>query len=142
MKSIRLIIFLIGISFLSASAQAPKLVYGKYTWFEGLAKAKAEGKFFLMYISQTNCEYCKELDKTTMTDKNLILFLNQKFVLARHKVSTTYGGAIALDYHLTTTPALMVQNPNLEGEPLILYGVKDAATLQKELEDYIKSEKK
>lgn len=137
MKKFGLLILLIGISFSSASAQKPKLTYGKYTWFEGLKKAKAEGKMFLMYISQSNCEYCKELDKSLKNNKAVIKFLNENFVLARHKVSTNYGAAVALDYHLSTTPALMLQNPDSEAEPLILYGMNDAATLQKELEKFI-----
>lgn len=139
MKPFPIILFFLGVSFFTASAQKPGLKYNKYTWYEGVIQAREQGKFFFMYISQKNCEYCKELDRTTMTDPGLIKFLNEKFVLARHHVSSAYGRAFALDFHLQTTPALVVQNPKSQKPPLIIYGVKDAKTLMQELTAYISS---
>jgi thioredoxin-related protein len=137
----RLILLLVfSISFVSAMGQK-SIRYNKYSWFEGVSKAREDSKFFLMYISQPGCEYCKELDGKTLRDPSLIKFLNDNFVLVRHQVTSAYGRAIALDYHLSTTPALMIQNPKSDKKPLILYGVKDAEALRKELEDYIQSEK-
>ena len=140
MKVSRVILLVVfSISLVTAMGQK-SIKYDKYSWFEGLGKAKEEGKFFLMYISQPGCEYCKELDGKTLKDPSLIQFLNEHFILTRHQVTSAYGRAIALDYHLSTTPALMVQNPQSDKKPLVLYGVKNAEALRKELEDYIKSE--
>jgi len=135
-----ILLFFFGISFVSAIGQK-SIRYSKYSWFEGISKAKEDGKFFLMYISQPGCEYCKELDGKTLKDPALIKFLTDNFILTRHQVTSTYGRAIALDYHLSTTPALMVQNPISDKKPLIIYRVKNADGLRKELEGYIKSEK-
>lgn len=134
-----ILLFFFIVSSVSAVGQK-SIKYNKYSWFEGVSKAKEEGKFFLMYISQPGCEYCKELDGKTLKDPFLIKFLTDNFILTRHQVTSTYGRAIALDYHLSTTPALMVQNPISDKKPLIIYGVKDAEGLRKELEEYIKSD--
>ena len=137
MKAFPLSLLFAGLSLCTARAQKSALRYNRYTWYEGIAKARDEGKFFLMYIGQKGCEYCKEFDHTTMTDTSLIRFLNEKFVLARHQVSSAYGRAFALDFHLSTTPALLVQNPQSEKDPLVLYGVRDAATLRRALSGYL-----
>lgn len=134
---LRLIFLFLGLSFLTVRAQKSRPVYNRYTWYEGIAKARDEGKFFLMYISQKGCEYCKEFDHAAMQDTALVRFLNEKFVLARHQVSSAYGRAFALDFHLSTTPALLVQNPQSEKDPLILYGVRDTATLRQALSAYL-----
>lgn len=132
--------FLLLFSVWTVSAQkAP--VYGKYTWFEGIEKARSENRFFLMFISQKNCAYCKELDKSLLLNPQAVAFLNEKFVMARHHVSTPYGRAFALDFHLQTTPALVLQNPQTENEPLILYGMTDAAALKARLETFLETGK-
>lgn len=137
MKIIRFICFLLLVSSVSVSAQKTTLKFNKYTWFEGLDKAKEQNKFFLTFVTQKGCDYCKELKEKTFTDPNLIAFLNEKFVLATHDVASKYGRALVIDHHLSTTPALLVQNPNSEKRPLIIYGVKDAETLKKELEELL-----
>lgn len=137
MKIVRSLFFFILLSSLTATAQQPGLKYGKYTWYEGLDKAKAEGKCFFLYISQKGCQYCKELDKSLAANPGVIAFLTQKFVLARHQVSTPYGRAVVMDMRLQTTPALVVQNPLSDKEPLVLYGITNAEALRKELETYL-----
>lgn len=116
-------------------------VYGKYSWYEGLDKAKAEGKSFFVFVSQKGCTYCKELDKSLAANPAVIAYLQEKFVLARHSVSTPYGMALVMDYKLQTTPALMVQNPLWPEDPLILYGITDAPTLRTKLEEYLAGKK-
>lgn len=116
MKTLSLIPLFLFLCLSTALAQKGAPVYGKYTWYEGLEKARTEGKSFFVFISQKGCAYCKELDKSLIANPAVVAFLQEKFVLARHSVSTPYGKALAIDYKLQTTPALMVQNPLWEEE--------------------------
>lgn len=140
MKPFRLILFFFCLAATPASAQKVP-VYGKYTWYEGLDTARSEGKSLLVYISQKACSYCKELDKNLAADAAMLAFLQEKFVLVRHSISTPYGKAFSIDYRLQTTPALIVQNPLWPENPLILYSVTDVPTLRKELEKYLAGNK-
>ena len=136
MKTLRLIPFFLCLTVWVASAQKTP-VYGKYSWYEGLEKARSEGKSLFVYISQKGCSYCKELDKSLAANPAVVAFLEEKFVLVRHSTSTPYGKAFTLDNHLQTTPALIIQNPAWPEDPLILYGILDASVLRKELEKYL-----
>lgn len=140
MKTLQIFLLFISFAVLGASAQkAP--VYGKYTWYEGLDKARSEGKSFFVFVSQKGCAYCKELDKNLAANPAVLTFLQEKFVLARHSTSTPYGKALAMDYKLQTTPALIVQNPLWEEDPLILYGMSDPLVLRAKLEAYLSGKK-
>ena len=135
-------VFLFLLSLLTIAALPPHgPKYGKYTWYEGLDKAKAENKSFFLYISQKGCPYCRHLDQSLEQNPETVAFLEQNFVLARHSVSTPYGLAVVMDMQLKTTPALVIQHPLSEKEPLILYGITDADTLKTELQKFLASSK-
>lgn len=136
-KRLFLLFVFAGIFPAITTAQKAKPLYKKYTWYAGLAKAKEEKKLFLTYIAQNNCSYCKELDKNIKKDTALVRFMNQHFIMAKHNASQTYGKAIVYDYYLSTTPAIMLQYPDSEKDPKILYGIQNAADLRKALEDFI-----
>ena len=136
MKTWFLSFLLLGL--LTGAAWGQKLpVYGKYTWYEGLEKARSEGKSLFVYVGQKGCSYCKALDKSLEQNPDVAAFIQEKFVPVRHSTATPYGKAMAIDHRLQTTPALMVQNPALPEDPLILYGITDALTLRNALEKYL-----
>lgn len=123
---------------LGYSAMAQKnLKFAKTAWYDALAQAKLEQKSLLFYISQPGCEYCKEFDQVTLKNPELRTFLQKNFVLVKHSVKTKYGEAIARDFHLSSTPAILLQKPDSNKEIRILYNNQDPAAFLIELQKFL-----
>lgn len=133
----------IGVYFLffstGALAQKATVRFKKYTWYQGLTLAKQQNKSLFLYISQPGCDYCKEFNAITLKNRDLVMFLNKHFILIKHSVKTKYGEAIARDYHLQSTPALLLQKPGSAGPPLILYENLNAEELLNKLKAFLDS---
>lgn len=136
MKNIGILLVLL-IGFGSAGMAQKPLKFAKTAWYDALAQAKSEQKSLLFYISQPGCEYCKEFDQVTLKNPELRDFLQKNFVLVKHSVKTKYGEAIARDFHLSSTPAILLQKPDSKKEIRILYNNQNAASFLLELQKFL-----
>ena len=111
-------------SFFAASAQQ-KLHFTRITWYEAILEAKEQNRFVFFYISQPGCDYCREFDKITLKNPEVLELLQSRFITVKHSVSTPYGEAFARDFHLTHTPAVLLLNPRKSEKPDVFGEIYD-----------------
>jgi len=63
------------------SAATPEIKWFSYD--EGLAKAKKEGKHLFIDFTAKWCGYCKKMDKTTFIEPDVVNMLNNDFISVR-----------------------------------------------------------
>lgn len=84
--STRFLLSLIVVSVFSLTGFGPPQGAEKLTWYsfdEGVSKAQKENKQVLVDFYTDWCGWCKEMDKTTYSDRDVISYLNDKFVVIR-----------------------------------------------------------
>ncbi|MFZ7125166.1 MAG: thioredoxin family protein [Desulfobacterales bacterium] len=107
MKHARLIA-LILITLLVLATGAPLATAAKIEnirWFsyeEGFEKAKKEGKKIYILFFSDYCKYCKEMDATTFSDREVVEMLNEEFVAIRVNPDKEYK--IAYKYNIRPVP--------------------------------------
>lgn len=77
-----LLLTLLFVSGVSAAAE----VKGGLVWLDyeaGLSQARKEGKFVLVDFSTTWCRDCKNMDKTTFSDPEVVRRLRSEFITVR-----------------------------------------------------------
>src|ERR1700722_9195026 len=75
--------------------------------------AKAAQKYVLVDVYTDWCRWCKELDKTTYQDSNVIQLLNKSFVCVKLNAETEKQGRQArTEYKVEGFPWILVLNPD------------------------------
>jgi len=59
-----------------------------YAFDKGLAKAQAEGKVLVVDFYTDWCHWCKEMDKQTYSEKNIIKYASDKLIMAKLNAET------------------------------------------------------
>lgn len=91
---------------LAADAATAKAVDQTITWYsydEGLALAKKDGKQIFLHFYADWCHYCKEMKKKTFTSSAVIRYLNDHFISIL--VNTDKNRKITGNYFVRGLPA-------------------------------------
>lgn len=99
--------------------------------------AKAAQKYVLVDVYTDWCRWCKELDKTTYQDSNVVQLLNKSFVCVKLNAETEKQGRQArTEYKVEGFPWILVLNPDgsLRGK---IGGYEEAEPFAKELQQII-----
>ncbi len=110
-----------------------------YSFEEGVALGKAQGRPLYLNFMADWCGYCRKMDKYTYSDTKIIAYLNEHFISI--KVNVDQDGRIAAFYKVRPIPDHVFLNAN--GKPIgraakagyknseefmkLLMAVKDAA---------------
>lgn len=78
-----------------------------------MAKAKAEGKFTVLYFWTTTCPYCRYLDTEVLTDPEVVSDLNRDFVMV--SLDKDREKALSKRYRVNSVPRLVFLDSS--GEP-------------------------
>jgi thioredoxin-related protein len=73
-----------------------------YSYDEGMALGKAEGKKAIISFYANWCQYCRAMDKKTYTDATIVSYLNENFIPI--KVDVERERHIASQYNINPLP--------------------------------------
>ncbi|MBR9860458.1 thioredoxin fold domain-containing protein [bacterium] len=114
MKNIKLILLLcIALPLSSFKTDEPaKLNFEKGELSSFLEKSKKENKILFIDAYATWCGPCKKMDKTTMTDPELVAHFNNNFVNLKADIESTYGKKVQQEYNVRYLPTLLFISPD------------------------------
>ena len=84
-----------------SSAAAAKVRWESYD--EGIARGKKEQKKILVKFHADWCTYCKEMERTTFSDPEIVAYINRYFVPV--SVDTDKQKGLAVRYRVNSLPA-------------------------------------
>jgi thiol:disulfide interchange protein len=101
----------------SAAAPAATESSGGLQWTHDLKQAKEDAKtaqkYVLVDVYTDWCRWCKELDKTTYQDSNVVQLLNKSFICVKLNAETEPQGRKArTEYNVEGFPWILVLNPD------------------------------
>ncbi|MBL0713765.1 MAG: thioredoxin fold domain-containing protein [Desulfosarcina sp.] len=109
MKKLKLLIPILIVSFcLTASlamAGAKQKASSRIKWHnykEGIALAQKQNKQVYLHFYTTWCEYCKEMQSTTLRNPSVVKMLNTDFIAIR--VNTAKNHKVAARYNIRPVP--------------------------------------
>lgn len=70
---------IVALLFLSVFTSASDLKHIN-SFEDGLYLAKKQNKQMMLFIYSTHCPWCKKMERTTLSDSEVIDFINEKFV--------------------------------------------------------------
>lgn len=124
--------------FMTASGSADSLKW--YSFNEGLALARTEGKYVLVDFYTDWCGWCKKMDKETYTNQTVTTVLSKHFILvkvnaedesamATYKQYTVSYPELTAGFGVTGFPSTVFLNP--QGEYLTMVpGYIDAKSMK------------
>lgn len=112
------ILFVCVLTVQTASADTVKW----YSYDEGMALAKQEGKHVYINFHADWCGYCHKMVKNTFKDKSVVAFLNENYISIRlnsdkeRKLARQYGvRGLPENWFLTSTGARVGNKPGYMG---------------------------
>jgi len=112
--------------------QSASINYFAGTLPEALEAAKAQNKPVFIKGYTDWCGYCKLLDRKTLSDDEVVSYLNAHFINIRVNMERADGPEIASKYRINGFPTLLVLSP--AGKELDRFiGYREAGTLKPEL---------
>lgn len=86
--------------------------FSNSSWNDIMKKAKAENKVIFLDIYATWCGPCKQLKKTTFTDKEVGEYFNTHFINATFDAEKGEGRKLAEQYYVSAYPTMLFINPD------------------------------
>tara|TARA_Y100001978_G_C23489419_1_gene335593 strand:+ start:210 stop:656 length:447 start_codon:yes stop_codon:yes gene_type:complete len=137
-KTLLYFIAVVGITAAMAFKPADKITpnadgitFFKGTFDEALKASAEQGKPIFMDSYTTWCYWCKELDKKTFTDADVIAYLNENFINLKMDMEKGEGPKLAQKYNVKGYPTLLFLNS--EGTTIgNIYGFATAESFLKD----------
>lgn len=137
-KTLVLFIAIAGIAASMAFSPAKKqtttaegIVFFKGTFDEALKASAEQKKPIFMDAYTTWCYWCKELDKKTFSDADVVTYLNENFINLKMDMEKGEGPKLAQKYNVAGYPTLLF----LDGQGTVLtsiYGFTNAENFLKD----------
>jgi thioredoxin-related protein len=97
---------------------------------DAVSIAKKENKNIFLFVYSTYCPYCQKMEKTTLSNKKVIEFLNNNYVFTMLNLEID---DIAKKFKPRFTPTTFIVDPKDEQSIYELYGYKNSKQLLSEL---------
>jgi thioredoxin-related protein len=94
--------------------------------------AKKQNKNIFLFVHSTYCPYCEKMKKTTLSNKDVIKFINNKYIFTMLNLEID---DIPEKFKPRFTPTTFIVNPKDEQSIYELYGYKSSKQLLEELKD-------
>lgn len=89
---------------------ADGITFFKGTFDEALKASAEQGKPIFMDAYTTWCHWCKELDKKTFSDAEVVAYLNENFINLKMDMERGEGPKLAQKYNVQGYPTLLFIN--------------------------------
>ncbi|MEA3354384.1 MAG: thioredoxin family protein [Campylobacterota bacterium] len=118
----RLLLYIVSLSLLSISLSAQGLKHTT-SYTEGLKDAISQKKPMVIFMYGNNCPWCSRMEKTTLSNKEVVEYLNKNFVFVA--LNQDRGG-FPKKYTPKGVPTTYIVNPENERIIYTMMGYKES----------------
>jgi thioredoxin-related protein len=90
------------------AAQSQTIPFIDNDWNKARAEAKQQNKYLFVDAYTDWCYWCKVMDKNTFPDKDVIAFMNEKFIPLKLEMEHKYGVNVARKYRVSGFPSFLI----------------------------------
>jgi thioredoxin-related protein len=97
--------FFVLLLLLTVKANCQEINFIDQDWNKAVALSKAQHKPMFVDFYTDWCVWCKQMDKTTYKDKEVVDYVNANFIPVKVNAEKDYGMAIAMKYRILGYPS-------------------------------------